>query len=407
MSSFYKKQDNDFFDKSTKWKIFGGVLAALGAGLLIIAIVFALNEDTLKNNADKTHELVNNHVTDASIETEEEDLLGANTLTADQLDFWDIYKEDEENNLNIDASDFDTSKLQEINDSKENKDDADDENDAKDESISENSVRSLRSSKTSDNQYNIGTSAEPMYIDTIDSLTQNTYAPGSFRLEGQDLSYYDQNRKTSSLGIDVSKYQGDIDWAKVKEAGIEYAMIRMGVRGYSTGAVVLDEKYTQNIIGAISHGIDVGIYFYSQATTETEAIEEANYAIAAVQGYAVNYPIVFYSETITTDKARTDDLDADTMTAIAKTFCNNVEMYGYKSMVAGNKSQLSTKMNLADMEGIAIYLIDPIMEKDTEAMEMSDYPYLYNMWQYSNSGTIDGIDGDVNLDISFVDYKYR
>lgn len=396
MSSFYRKDNNEFYDKSTKWKILGGVSAAFISGFVIIALVFALNQDTLKNNPDKTHE-INKSVATPDETADISELIDDTSLTADDLDFWDLYDNSENESTDINSDDFNniTTNSQKTATNSINQ-------------LSGNSLSLNEAQKSGDNKFNIGNSTNPEYIETNNELAKNTYVPGSFRLEGNELSYYDSNRKASSYGIDVSKYQGSIDWQKVASQGVSFAMIRMGVRGYNSGSVVLDEKFTENMVGAIANGIDVGIYFYSQATTEAEAIEEANYAVAAVQGYAVTYPIVFYTESITTDVARTDNLDPSTLTTIANAFCQNVENYGYKSMIAGNKSQLATKLNLSDLSNRSFYLIDPVAtDSKNETLTMSDYPYQYNMWQYSSLGKIDGINGDVNLDISFVDYKYR
>ena len=391
--------NNDLFDKSTKWKILGGVTGAVLGGAIVIGLVIYMNEST--KGSPKEH-LIDKHVkTEAEyLEEEKENVSIENSgLTSKDLDFWNAY-DDEETESIIDSSSFDKkSSVQ----SKNN----DNKSSVSTNKISGNGIKGSDETNKSNNQFNIGTGDEEEYIDISSEIPINNYQPGSFRLEGQNLSYYSNNRKISSMGIDISKYQGNIDWDKVSESGIDFAMIRMGVRGYSSGQVVVDENFTNNIIGAISHGIDVGIYFYSQATTVAEAVEEANYAVASVQGYAISYPIAFYTETITNEPARTDDLTLEEMTEIAKAFCQTVEAYGYKSLICGPKSQLVKKLDLNALNDKSIFLIDPIAKGNDEALAMSDYPYRYSMWQYSNVGEIDGIDGDVNLDISFVDYKYR
>lgn len=396
--------NNDLFDKSTKWKIFGGVLGALAGGVLVIGLVVFMNNQTKENT--KRNALANATNEKVVEENTVEDIpLESSGLTSKDLDFWNIYDEKEEKNSVLDDSDFTKkSSSDSVFDNKANKDDNIIEN-----SLAKNNLGSnvKAPDEKSENQFNLGTEDNPEYTDILESALKNNYVASNFKLEGDELSYYSSNRKISSYGVDVSKYQGNIDWQKVAACGIDFAMIRMGVRGYSSGAVVVDENFSANMNGAIANGIDVGIYFYSQAVTVEEAIEEANYAVAAIQGYAVSYPIAFYTESIENETARTDELTPEQLTEIAKAFTSTVEGYGYRSIICGNKKQLSQKLLLEELSDKTYFLIDPLAKSGTEDMTLSDYPYQYSMWQYSSVGKIDGIDGNVNLDISFVDYMYR
>lgn len=198
-------------------------------------------------------------------------------------------------------------------------------------------------------------------------------------------------------GIDVSSFQGEIDWKKVKEDGIDYAIIRLGYRGYETGKMVVDDYYEANIQGALAAGIEVGVYYFSQAISEEEAVEEAQVVLEHLKDYDVTYPIVYDAEEIVTDTARTDGLTVHQLTDNAIAFCDYVEAAGYESTIYSNKRWLLEKL---DLERIAEYDI-----WFAGYVDIPEYPYDFKMWQYTESGTVNGIEGNVDMNISFRDYR--
>ena len=207
---------------------------------------------------------------------------------------------------------------------------------------------------------------------------------------------------TIKNGIDVSKYQGDINWTKVKSSGIDFAIIRAGYRGYGTsGTLVTDSKFRENIQGAIRNNIDVGVYFFSQAITENEAIEEANYVLNLVKDYKITYPIVIDTEDVSNATGRADNLSKGQRTKIAETFCESIKNSGYKPMIYANKWWLKEQLDMNVLEKYDVWIAHYTGAiKDNPFAKPSDYDRKYSIWQYTDKGKIDGITGYVDLDIT-------
>lgn len=209
--------------------------------------------------------------------------------------------------------------------------------------------------------------------------------------------YVEDSKITSLLGVDVSVHQDNIDWTKVKESGIDFAMIRLGYRGYGTGEAQLDENYAENIQGARDAGLDAGVYFFSQAITAEEAVEEANLVIESLDGLDVNYPVVYDWEIIYDDTARTDNISVDVLTDCCVAFCETIKNAGYTPMIYQNKRTSIFKLDLNRLNDYDFWLA----EYNTEPT----YYYDFDMWQYTSTGRVPGIEGDVDLNISFKDYS--
>lgn len=197
------------------------------------------------------------------------------------------------------------------------------------------------------------------------------------------------------MGIDVSKWNGEIDWDRVQNAGITYAIIRCGYRGSSTGALVEDPYFRQNIQGALAAGLKVGVYFFTQATNEVEAVEEASMALALCEGYKITYPIFIDSEGAG-GNGRADGLDMDTRTRVCQAFCETVEDAGYSGGVYGSRNWFRTMLQMDMLSDHIIWL--------AEYRENPVYGGSYHFWQYTSSGSVDGIEGRVDLDISYLAY---
>ncbi len=229
-----------------------------------------------------------------------------------------------------------------------------------------------------------------------DMFEHNDYISENFVKDEltDEITYTDGNGNViSKKGIDVSKHNGEIDWKKVKEAGIEFAFIRVGYRGSSNGGLVLDDFFEKNIKGATENGIDVGVYFFTQAITEEEAVEEADFVLDAIEPYNLVYPVVWDIEDL---DGRTNELDAKTRTDCAIAFLNRIEGAGYKTMLYGN---LMSMLYLMETDRIESY------DKWFAYYHYPDYyPYKYSIWQYSSKGKVDGIEGDVDLNICMRDY---
>jgi len=202
--------------------------------------------------------------------------------------------------------------------------------------------------------------------------------------------------ENATLGIDVSKYQGEIDWKKVADAGIKFAIIRCGYRGYSTGSLVIDPYFEKNLKGATANGIDVGVYFFSQAMNEVEAVEEASMVLSQIKRAYVNYPIFIDSEASGGD-GRADKLNVENRTKVCKAFCATIESEGYNAGVYASKNWFNNKLTAKELEDYIIWL--------AEYREAPTYEGVYNMWQYSSKGKVDGIEGNVDLDLSYLEIK--
>jgi GH25 family lysozyme M1 (1,4-beta-N-acetylmuramidase) len=202
------------------------------------------------------------------------------------------------------------------------------------------------------------------------------------------------SQSSGSRGIDVSKYQGNIDWGAVASSGISFAIIRAGYRGASTGALIEDPYFKKNIAGATKAGIKVGVYFFTQAISEAEAIEEASMVLSLVSGYKVTYPIFIDSENASGGRA--NGLDSGTRTAVVKAFCQTIANGGYKAGVYASKSWFGSKLNASALSNYCIW----VAQYNTSCT----YSGKYNLWQYTSQGTVSGISGNVDMNISYLGY---
>lgn len=239
---------------------------------------------------------------------------------------------------------------------------------------------------------------DPAPEDTVDqvqeqenALSQNTYDPSGF-YEENGIRYYKEAGITGVPGIDVSAFQTEIDWQAVKDAGIEFAMIRVGYRGYSTGKLDLDSCFLSHIQGALDAGLGVGVYFFSQALTAEEAIEEANFVLTWIEGYNITYPVVFDWEEVD-GQARTDEMNMLMLTSCAQAFCETVEASGYEAGIYFNQAYGYQQLNLVSLQDYTFWL--------AEYSETPTFYHDFKMWQYTNQGTVPGIEGFVDLNIWF------
>lgn len=232
------------------------------------------------------------------------------------------------------------------------------------------------------------------FFPILEELAKNTYDPEAFMADGDGvMHYYEDGERVSHKGIDVSKYQDKIDWEKVASDEVEYAFIRLGIRGYTEGEIIEDETFEDNIKGALKNDIDVGVYFFTQALSEEEAEEEAAYVIESIAPYQVKYPIVLDVESVTSSKARGNDLTSEERTKYCIAFCEKIKEAGYTPMIYGNLKTFTLLLNIEELEDY---------DKWFAYYDESYYfPYDFKIWQYTNKGKVAGIKGDVDLNISF------
>ena len=195
----------------------------------------------------------------------------------------------------------------------------------------------------------------------------------------------------TARGIDVSKFQGSIDWNAVKADGITFAIIRCGYRGYGSGALVEDSTYRANIRGAINAGLKVGVYFYSQATNEAEAVEEASMVLSLVSGYSLPLGVYYDTEKVAGDTGRADTISAAQRTACAVAFCETIRNSGYSAGVYSYASWFYNSLNFANISKYNIWI--------AQYRDTLNFSYKYNIWQYTGSGHVNGISKPVDMNI--------
>lgn len=212
--------------------------------------------------------------------------------------------------------------------------------------------------------------------------------------DSTEIKKLQSSLENATPGIDVSKWNKDIDWEKVKKAGVEFVIIRCGYRGSSTGSLVIDPYFEQNIKGAQAAGLNVGIYFFTQAVTDVEAVEEASMVLSLIKNYHITYPVFIDTEGAG-GNGRADNLSVEKRTLVCKAFCDTIESGGYKAGVYASKNWYNNRINVEELEDYYIWL--------AEYRKAPTYEGYYDMWQYTSKGQIDGISGNVDLNISYID----
>jgi len=223
-------------------------------------------------------------------------------------------------------------------------------------------------------------------------LPHNNYKPNGF-ITTDAIKTYDDDNYSGVAGIDVSSYQQNIDWELVKDTGIEFAIIRVGYRGWSSGKLDQDDCFVQHIEGALAAGLDVGVYFFSQALTPEEAAEEAEYTLSLITDYDISGPVVFDWEEVEAHDARTNEMNMLMLTSCADAFCQVVEQAGYEAGVYFNQAYGYEQFNLSSLKDYTFWL--------AEYDETPSFVYDFQIWQYTNEGEVPGIEGNVDLNIMF------
>ena len=236
------------------------------------------------------------------------------------------------------------------------------------------------------------------------------YTPVDFSLdlhsyEWDNLHHYQDGEKQYIVDgenrgikvIDVSGHQGDIDWEAVKADGVNYAFIRVGYRGYTKGNINVDGKFHQNIQNALDAGVKVGVYFYSQAINEREAIDEAKFVLNEIDGYHLDLPVVFDIEGPQNWTYRTYGLSARTFTNISKAFLDTIKSAGYETMLYSYSKFFAEDLELSRLQDYDLWMAQYYHEPF--------FPYNFKIWQYDYTGKVDGIQGGVDMNILFLDYE--
>ena len=198
---------------------------------------------------------------------------------------------------------------------------------------------------------------------------------------------------SGTVGIDVSKWNGNINWNQVKNSGISYVIIRCGYRGSTQGSLIEDSMFVENIKGATAAGLKVGVYFVTQAVDEREAVEEASMVLEKIKGYTISYPVFLDVEP---SGGRGDKISKETRTAVCKAFCQTIQNAGYTAGVYANKYWLTEMMDAGSLSAYKIWL--------AQYADKPTYTGRYDLWQYRSTGRVSGISGDVDMNHSYLGY---
>lgn len=235
---------------------------------------------------------------------------------------------------------------------------------------------------------------------TIDGATyyfdkNGNKVTGSQVIQGIQYNFSSSGVRSGTIGIDVSKFQKSINWQKVKNAGINFAIIRCGYRGYGSGVLVEDPMFASHISGAKAAGLRVGVYFFSQAINEAEAVEEASMAVKLANRYGINMPIAIDSEYANGGRGRADGLSKSDRTRITIAFCNTVANSGHTPMVYASKSWFSDHLSVSQFPGSYRIWVAHYASK-------CGYTGRYDMWQNTSKGKVDGVSGNVDMNVSSI-----
>ncbi len=374
------------------------VYMVIGVSVFVLIVLFAVfkGNDSKRGGSEYLREAQEQKEEEVKQEelaaVEEEEV--APKLRAEDLDFWDMYPEEEETEPETDTADASESVTTKNPYTEKAEREKEEERQREEEAKNDPSTDGKHTLIT-----NRDGSEEWVLISPY--LKKNTFDFTKMEDKAGLKRYVENGRKTSYVGVDISKHTGKIYFPSLKAAGVDYVMIRLGSRGYSTGQITLDENFKENIEGAIEAQLDVGIYFYSQAISQDEAVQEANFVVQNLEPYRthVKYPVAFNMGFVSNDKSRIEGLSREDKTAVTVSFLDAVRAAGYVPMVYGDKEWLLKEVDLAKLQDYDVWL--------SQEEEIPDYPYRYAMWQYNTDGVLNGIDGGADLNICFVSYSER
>lgn len=257
-------------------------------------------------------------------------------------------------------------------------------------------------------EYNVGISFLQRFFDDVivyksdgkiiyqpidDSLEKNSINWDNLIQSNGKIEYIENGEPAAHQVIDVSSHQGEIDWQRVKADGIDEAYIRLGFRGWGTGEILLDEQFQNNIENAKAAGLRVGVYFFSQAISQEEAVEEAQFVLDHLEGYELDLPIAFDTEEITEDVGRANLLTQEERTDVTIAFCERIKEAGYEPMVYANVEQFFSHLDFSRIAQYHIWF--------AQHFPRPFFPYKLYLWQYSSTGSVDGIEGPVDQNLCF------
>ncbi len=477
----------------------------IAASLVILIFLYMLYKNNEERHQRLAAEAKEQQKQLEELKAEQEELkelgVGENNLRSEDLDFWEMYEPEKKKEPEKEEEEFVPEKppvtpLPTRPPKTENTDNA--ENYPEDPGEAVRPQDDATVNELSDDDRHIGITdpdGRTIYYEIMDNVPRNEYTmASSLSMKNGRLTYNDGDIRSLN-GVVVNKNQGMIDWTRVRADGTDFAMVKVAYRGYDSGIISLDTNFVVNARGAVENGIAVGTYFSTQAISEAEAIEEANFTVGAISQYGITYPVAIYIENIKNDTARTDALTMDERTAYVKAYLDTVKSFGFTPMIYADMNTLIKDLDLSKLKGYSIFLSDPVdytlakelgmstepapkllptpvptqvpsyavpslypassssvtgqtssasynvsamaqkkqtsstAEKDSSAVRTgeeresaeqeagepaarekkwyTEFPYRFSIWQYNQTGEVDGINGSVPLTIGFVDYSQR
>ena len=354
------------------------VAVTLFAGLILV-IVLLLNRQEPRRDVPKESSETKEAAESGQgvVYPDTDKLISGSTLSPDDLDFWDLYPEQTQES------------------SEKNPAETSAEKPSKEVEVI------VEEDPATDGKHTLvkNRDGKEEWVLISPYLPKHEYDFTKLVCQSDLMKYYEDGKQISYVGVDISKYQDYVDFVKLKKAGIQFVMLRVGARGYGSGQIVLDEYFTDNMKRASDAGLQIGVYFSSQAITVEEATEEAELVIEALEDYKISYPVAFDMSFVDNDTARIETLSKSEKTEITKTFLDRVAEEGYITMIYGNKEWLIKEIDMSKLTAYDVWLC--------QIQDVPDYPYRFSMWQYTNSGSVDGIAGYTNLNVSFIDYSEK
>ncbi len=381
------------------------VYTIIGVAAFVLTMVFVLlkSNNAHKSGSEYLKEMQQQEEEMAAAQLEEEQELEPEPerkLRAEDLDFWDMYPvEDEEAQEDLEETEAIISREP----SKPAKSTFAEKAEKDRQEQKQKEQEEVVNDPSKDGKHTLVTNRDGTdeWVLMNPYLTKNTFDSTKMEEKAGLKRYMENGKKVSYVGVDISKQTGSVNFRSLKAAGVDYVMIRVGGRGYSTGQITLDENFKENIEGAIAEELDVGIYFYSQAVSPEEAVQEASFVLQNIEPYRahIKYPVAMDMEFVANDEARIDGLSREDRTNVSIAFLEAVKGAGYVPMVYGDKEWLIKEVDLTKLQNYDVWL--------TQEEDIPDYPYQYAMWQYSTKGVVNGIRGDANLNICFIGYSQR
>ena len=371
--------------------------------LLILAVVLVISGNTKKKTSTST----STKPASVAAEEEETDIYGmpkTESLIPDEkthVKDLEIYDDYFNKSKNDDVTSTSNEKEKEKEKSEKDKDSDKKTDDKKTDDKTDEESKDKKEDPSEDGKHTkvILRDGTVEWVAISSYLTKNNYDLTKFVIKDNILRYEDDGKNKSFFGVDISRYQKTVDFYQLKDAGVDFVMLRVGGRGYNSGAITIDEYFAENIKKATDAGLGIGLYFYSQAVTVDEAVEEANTVLNSIGEYKITYPIAFDMEFVENDNSRIEPLSKADKTNIAIAYMDKISNAGYRPMLYGNKEWLIKEVDLTKLSGYEVWLSQP--------GDLPDYPYKFSMWQYSTSGKINGITGDADLNICFLDYSNK